>query len=92
VAADKHNCIVALKHPSTVWLSPDGVMSILELAYLMAAAYILDNAQAFSKITLSMVLLHTGSYLPLADQIIGCLTSSHGRFFVSTSILSLNRL
>jgi hypothetical protein len=70
VAADKFNCVVALKHASAIWLNPDGVKSITELAYLMAAAYIFDNAQAFSRVTLAMVLRHTGSYLPLAEQLI----------------------
>ncbi|KAH7344380.1 hypothetical protein BKA66DRAFT_434194, partial [Pyrenochaeta sp. MPI-SDFR-AT-0127] len=71
IAADKFDSVIALKHVSTLWLKPKGVESISELGYLMAAAYILDNAQAFSEITLSMVFCHTGSYLPLADQVIG---------------------
>jgi hypothetical protein len=37
----------------------------------MAAAYILDDAQAFGDITISMMLHHQGSYLPLADQVVG---------------------
>lgn len=71
VAADKFDCVVALKHASTLWLNPKGVTGILEFGYLMAAAYILDNAQAFSDITLLMVLHHADSFLPLAEQVIG---------------------
>jgi hypothetical protein len=71
VAADKFDCVVALEHASTLWLNPKGVTGISEFGYLMAAAYILDNAQAFSDITLSMVLHHADSFLPLAEQVIG---------------------
>jgi hypothetical protein len=71
IAADKFDCIVALKHVSTIWLNPKGIQGISELGYLMVAAYILDNARAFSDITLSMMLHHTDSYLPLADEVIG---------------------
>ena len=71
VAADKFDCIVALKHASTLWLNPKSVTGISELGYLMAAAYILDNAQAFSDITLAMILHHTDSFLPLAEEAIG---------------------
>jgi hypothetical protein len=71
VTADKFDCVIALKLASTIWLNPKGIQGISELGYLMAAAYILDNARAFSDITLSMVLHHTDSYLPLADLVIG---------------------
>jgi hypothetical protein len=71
ITADKFDCVIALKHASTVWLNPKGIEGISELGCLMVAAYILDNAQAFSDITLSMILHHTGSYLPLADEVIG---------------------
>ncbi|KAI2481028.1 btb poz domain-containing protein [Pyrenophora tritici-repentis] len=70
VAADKFGCAVALKYASTVWLNPKGVKEISDLCYLMIAAYILDNPQAFSDITLAMIFSHVGSYLSLADQII----------------------
>jgi hypothetical protein len=52
VAADKFDCVVALKYASTLWLNLKGVNGVSELGYLMAAAYMLDNAQAFSDITL----------------------------------------
>ena len=70
-AADKFDCVVALRYASAIWLNPKGVEDILELGYLMAAAYILDDAQAFGDITISMMLHHQGSYLPLADQVVG---------------------
>jgi hypothetical protein len=68
IAADKFDCVVALRYASAAWLNPKGVENILELSYLMSAAYILDDAQAFGDITLSMMLDHKDSYLPLADQ------------------------
>ena len=70
-AADKFDCVVALRYASAIWLNPKGVEDILKLGYLMAAAYILDDAQAFGDITISMMLHHQGSYLPLADQVVG---------------------
>ena len=60
-AADKFDCVVALRYASAIWLNPKGVEDILELGYLMAAAYILDDAQAFGDITISMMLHHQGS-------------------------------
>ena len=71
IAADKFDCIVALKYATTLWLNPRNVKDIFELGHLMAAAYILDNARAFDEITLLMLFHHKGSYLPLADEIAG---------------------
>ncbi|KAF2807528.1 uncharacterized protein BDZ99DRAFT_392986 [Mytilinidion resinicola] len=71
VTADKFDCIVAVKYASMLWLSPKEVQGIIELGYLMAAAYILDNARAFSEITLAMILRHKDCYLPLADKDVG---------------------
>jgi hypothetical protein len=71
VAADKFDCVVALKHASTLWLNPRNVKGIFELGRLMAAAYILDNARAFNEITRSMILRYNESYLPLADKTVG---------------------
>ncbi|KAF2495477.1 hypothetical protein BU16DRAFT_390775 [Lophium mytilinum] len=68
VAADKFDCVVAIKHASTLWLNPREIQDVIELGHLMATAYILDNAQAFSEITLAMMLRHKESYLPLADE------------------------
>ncbi|KAF2801904.1 uncharacterized protein BDZ99DRAFT_504179 [Mytilinidion resinicola] len=73
VAADKFDCIVAIKHAIRLWLNPGEFQDIVELGHLMAAAYRLDNARAFSEITLAMILLHKDSYLPLADEDIGLL-------------------
>jgi hypothetical protein len=71
VAADKFDCIVAIKLASTLWLVPKENHSIIELGQLMAAAYVLNNARSFKEITLSMILGHKDSYLPLADEEVG---------------------
>ncbi|KAF2000416.1 hypothetical protein P154DRAFT_492065 [Amniculicola lignicola CBS 123094] len=71
VAADKFECVVAVKHASTLWLKPREVQDITELGRLVAAAYILDSTRAFSDITLCMVLHHKDSYLSLAGEDLG---------------------
>ncbi|CAN9212088.1 unnamed protein product [Alternaria alternata] len=70
-AADKFDCVVALRYGSAIWLSPKGVEDILKLGCLMAVSYILDDAQASGDITVSRMLHHQGSYLALANQVIG---------------------
>ncbi|ORY11344.1 hypothetical protein BCR34DRAFT_624859 [Clohesyomyces aquaticus] len=67
-AADKFGCVVSLEHATALWLNPKDLTDILDLRHPMAAAYILDNAQAFSEITLRMMFCHKDSYLPLADE------------------------
>lgn len=67
VTAEKFDCVVALKLASAHWLTSTDVESLTDLAYLMAAAYVMDDAAAFSEITFSMVLRHCGSYLILAE-------------------------
>ncbi|KAF2821284.1 hypothetical protein CC86DRAFT_426506 [Ophiobolus disseminans] len=69
VAADKFDCAVAIKPSNSLWLKPDGVEDIVGLGYLMAAAYILDDATAFSEITLAMAMRHNESYLLLVRKI-----------------------
>jgi hypothetical protein len=70
VVADKYDCKVALKHATHHWLDHRYVVSLREQMELMAAAYVLDQAQAFSEITYAMMMEHAGSYLPFAqDQI-----------------------
>jgi len=68
IVADKYDCIIALTHAIHHWLDHRGTMSIKELTTLMAAAYLFDNAQAFSKITFTMLMEHAASYLPFAQE------------------------
>ncbi|KAL5344886.1 hypothetical protein ACLOAV_010283 [Pseudogymnoascus australis] len=70
IIADKYDCKVALKHAAHHWLDHRNVVSLKEQMELMTAAYLLDHAQAFSDITYAMIMEHTASYLPFAqDQI-----------------------
>jgi hypothetical protein len=70
VVADKYDCKVALKHATHHWLDHRNVVGLKEQMELMTAAYLLDQAQAFSAITYTMMMEHTSSYLPFAqDQI-----------------------
>jgi hypothetical protein len=72
VAADKFDCASAVKLASNFWLKASGteVQVVSELAYLMGAAYILDNGDAFGDITLAMMMRHKESYLPLAEHLL----------------------
>jgi hypothetical protein len=70
VVADKYDCKVALKHATHHWLDHRNVVGLKEQMELMTAVYLLDQAQAFSAITYTMMMEHTGLYLPFAqDQI-----------------------
>ncbi|KAL5324952.1 hypothetical protein ACEPPN_006073 [Leptodophora sp. 'Broadleaf-Isolate-01'] len=70
VVADKYDCKVALKHAAHCWLDHRNVVSLKGQMELMTASYLLDQAQAFSAITYTMMMEHAGSYLPFAqDQI-----------------------
>ncbi|OAL46992.1 hypothetical protein IQ07DRAFT_517030 [Pyrenochaeta sp. DS3sAY3a] len=59
------DCIVALTWASVAWLRPTDLNDLRGLSQLMAAAYILDNSQAFGDITLAMMLHHNNPYCGL---------------------------
>jgi hypothetical protein len=65
----KYDCVVALKHASIVWLKLSGNECLKDLGYLMGAAYILGDAEAFNDITLAMILRHKESYLKVFQDI-----------------------
>lgn len=70
VLTDKYDCKVALRHAIHHWLDHRNAVSLKDLMTLMTAAYLLNQAQAFSAITYTMMMEHAGSYLPFAqDQI-----------------------
>ncbi|KFX99975.1 hypothetical protein V490_01553 [Pseudogymnoascus sp. VKM F-3557] len=70
VVADKYDCRVALKHATHHWLDHRNVGSLKELMQLMTAAYLLNQAAAFSAITYAIIMEHTDSYISFAqDQI-----------------------
>lgn len=68
IAADKFDCTVAMQHVSTIWLSPKKVTDAQELGRLMTAAYVFDNAEAFSDVTRWIIMHHQNSYLALMDS------------------------
>lgn len=68
IAADKFDCIVAMQHVSMIWLNPKGVTDAQEIGRLMTAAYVLDNAEAFSDVTRWIVMHHQKSCLALVDS------------------------
>jgi hypothetical protein len=72
VAADKFDCVSAVKLASIFWLKTSGteVQVVSELARLLGAAYILDNGDAFGEITLAMMMQHKESYLPLVEHLL----------------------
>jgi hypothetical protein len=65
VAADKYDCVDALRFASESWLRPsrDEAGNLMLLA---AAAYLFQNAQAFKEITRALILDYDGPYLALA--------------------------
>lgn len=67
VAADKYDCVDALKFASANWLLPGG-KEAKDLMLLAAAAHLFQNAQAFKDITRELVLNHDGPYLALACE------------------------
>lgn len=71
IAADKFDCRTVLQYISTIWLNPKESSNLTDLAHLMAAAYLLDNRKAFSRITSAMTFRHGGSYLILTEQDVG---------------------
>lgn len=66
VTADKYDCIRALRFASESWLqsSRDAIGDLFVLA---AAAYLLQNAVAFRKITKQMILTHNRSFLVMSN-------------------------
>jgi hypothetical protein len=91
IAADKFDCVVVLKHVSTLWLNPRNIEDIFELGYLMAAAYILDNPRAFSEITRSMIFRYNKSYLPLVDKTVGLIDFVPWKTFCKDQLCTSSR-
>ncbi|KAL6825177.1 hypothetical protein V8C40DRAFT_245748 [Trichoderma camerunense] len=65
VAADKYDCIMALEFASERWLRPSGDEAG-NLMLLTAAAYLLQNAQAFKELTKALILDYKDPYLTLS--------------------------
>lgn len=68
IEADKYDCDIALKYASAQWLQLRDDADMVDLGYLMAAAYLFGNMEAFAALTLALILHHEGSYLELLDK------------------------
>ena len=74
IAADKYECVEAIQLASRYWLKPvkheEALLDLdmLDFGWLMSAAYLLDDAKAFSEITREMMMERGDSYLDLADS------------------------
>lgn len=69
IAADKHDCVDALKFASSNWLQPQN-QKVNGLTLLTAAAYVFQDALAFKRITKALVLNHGGTYLTPACEVV----------------------
>ncbi|KAL7908149.1 hypothetical protein GGI35DRAFT_453480 [Trichoderma velutinum] len=65
VEADKHDLRVALHFAKAQWLQSKNTTDVMELAYLMAAAFLFDDMNMFIEYSLALILQHQGSYIGL---------------------------
>lgn len=68
IEADKYDLTVALKYVWLVWLQPRGDASMMDMGYLMAAAFLLGHREMFPTHTLRLILRYKGSYVELLDN------------------------
>ncbi|OCL03148.1 hypothetical protein AOQ84DRAFT_278792, partial [Glonium stellatum] len=62
IAADKYDCVVALRFAGESWSNPKDIENTVDLGRLMIAAYIFDSARTFEETTRALIFLHVGSY------------------------------
>jgi hypothetical protein len=67
VAADKYDCVLALRFASETWFGGHNEEAGDQVV-LAAAAYLLWNEKAFREITKTMILTHNGSYHKLCSE------------------------
>lgn len=67
ITADKYHCVAVLKFATTAWLQPLD-MSADSLILLTTAAYVLQHAPAFKRITKSLIVNHGGTFLTLTGE------------------------
>ena len=68
IAAEKYACKVALKYAMSQWLEVGDIKPVVELMYLLIAAFMFNNTKAFEKIARALVFNHHDSYITLADN------------------------
>ena len=68
IMADKYDLGVALKYARTQWLKSENTVEMLDTAYLMLAAFLLSDMDAFVATNLRLILDYEGSYKKLLDD------------------------
>ena len=68
IETDKYDLTVAMRYAAAQWLERSDTLSTIETGYLMASAFLFDDADRFATHTLELVLNHTGPYLQLLDD------------------------
>ncbi|KAH6972716.1 hypothetical protein BKA56DRAFT_526386 [Ilyonectria sp. MPI-CAGE-AT-0026] len=68
IAADKYDLSVALKFARAQWLKPRGDEDVVNMAYLMAAAFLFDDTDAVAARSLDLVTRYEETYLTLMDD------------------------
>ena len=68
ITMDTYDLRVALKYASPQWFQPKDELDKSGMGYLVAAGYLLDDMEAFTKCTLALILNYTGSYWELFDD------------------------
>lgn len=70
IVADKYDFWVALKYAMVQWLQPGESSDVLDMGYLMAAAFVFGDMELFVVHTMNLILHHSGSYVELVDNAI----------------------
>ncbi|OAL47474.1 hypothetical protein IQ07DRAFT_646412 [Pyrenochaeta sp. DS3sAY3a] len=77
IEVDKYDLKVAFKYANVGWLKPRINAERVDMGYLLVAAYLFDNTDAFMAHALTLILHYNGSYLNfLDDELISEIISS----------------
>ena len=68
ITSDKYDLGIALKYASAQWLKPRDCADMMDMGYLLAAAFLFDETELFAANTLALILQCKGSYLELMDD------------------------
>jgi hypothetical protein len=68
IEADKYDLRVALKYATAQWLKPRGNADKVDMGYLLAAAFLFGDMDAFVAYTLALILHYKGPYSELLDN------------------------
>lgn len=68
ILADKYDLGIALTYAMAQWLRPKAMSNHFETAYIMAAAYLLQNEEVFTARSLSLLLYYKSTYLTIFED------------------------